>query len=112
MLPKFLNLAKAGNQEKFHSAAQQLIRIQPFQSSLNNDNSSSSPMSKVQAIEVVQKLTENERESLREALSQFELDKFKNKIEGKNVLFHLLVQKAFILLIIYLVTSSRAHKKY
>lgn len=81
LLPKFLNPAAAGNHE-FHSAARQLIRLQPFQFSINA--ATNSPITKEKAIDVVQKLTENERESLREALSQFELNKFKTPQEGKN----------------------------
>lgn len=99
LLPKCLGApVTAAAQTQFHSAAaRQLIRLDAFRGTNNTINnivlySSSSapntpPMSKLQAFEVVQKLTDPERQALSDALRQFESDRGKIKLEGKRILF-------------------------
>lgn len=81
LLPKYLGAPVSSS---LHSTARQLIRIEPFRSSGFTTPASATPMTKVQAFDVVHKLTGAEREALREALNQYESDNDKTNLEGNN----------------------------
>ena len=84
-MPKYLNApGKQG-----HFLFQHVKHIKRTQQQQQQSTTASDvPLTKYQAFEIVHKLTEIERESLREALSQYELDKFKIKVNGKYNILH------------------------
>lgn len=91
-LPRLLQLTAARDQQFIHSAASQLVRIEPFRlrATTPADGSAAAttaqllPLTQVHAFDVVTKLNASEREALRQALDRFELDTVASKLEGEH----------------------------